>query len=160
MTNVNVVIAIPDTTVASMQDEIADGSVDAFVQAAKSSPVAKLDTDGDIPVAKYSGDLDDALVQLTEQHTAPDGVTVFVVGTDYVSDDHARAIDVTRKNPNTFFLLTEVSNQAVDGAFRDQLDADEAGDNNVDTVTVGDLSNAGVALKELTPHLRRVGAAV
>jgi len=159
MTNVNVVIAIPNKSVSSMVDEIEGGQVASFVDAAQTSVVAQLDTDGNVPVVEYSGDLDDALAELVSKHNEA-GATVFVVATDYVSDDHAKAIEVTRKNPNTFFLLTEVSNQPVDGAFRDELDADEAGDNNVDTITVGDLSNASVALKELTPHLKRVGANV
>lgn len=154
--SVNVVIAIPDNSVESMRDEIADGTVASFVEAARKSVVAKLDTDGDIPVAKYSGDLDDALAQLVAQYG--DG-TVFVVGTDYVSDDHSRAIRITRENPNKFFLLTELSNQGVDGDFKDALDADSEGDNNVDTVNVADLADATVALKELNPHLKRLATA-
>ncbi len=152
----NVVVFVPDSTVASMQDELSDGSVDTATRAALAAYRA-LDSDGNVPVEKYSGDLDDAIVKAEQYADRTDGADLVVIITDFVSDDHGQAVRTLRGSDN-MFVLVECSNQPVDRTFADELDADDQGDNNVDVITVAGLADPQVAMAEVQPYLDRVAA--
>ena len=155
-TKLNVAVFIPGNGVPSMRDEIKDGSVQRVADAALTA-YRGLDSDNDVPVLTYSGDLDDAIVEAERYANGTQGRDLIVIVTDFESDDHAKAVRTLRGSDN-MFVLGRCSNQPVDEAFAAELDADYEGPNNVDVVTVADLANPSVAMAEVGPFLARTAS--
>ena len=151
----NVTIFVPNSSVATMQDELANKSVEKAVAAAIEA-YTPVDSDQQVPVVEYSGDFDDA-VELAVQHAAgTDGADILVIITDFESDDRAKAERLLEQSDD-MFVLVPVSNQGYDTDWAAKLDNDAAGDNNVDVVTVENLSDPSVALAEVNTWLATAG---
>jgi 2-phospho-L-lactate guanylyltransferase (CobY/MobA/RfbA family) len=148
---VNVSIFVPNGSVASMQDEVQDGSVQAAVKAATAAYLG-VDSDRDIPVREYDEDFDNAIAAATKYADTTEGVDVIVVITDLVCDDPARA-ERLLKESGDMFVIVPVSNQGYDETWAAKLDNDAAGPNNVDVISVADLANPQIAMAEVGPFL-------
>jgi flavin-binding protein dodecin len=152
----NVVVFAPNSTVSSMQDEIADGSVDRAIAAAVAAYVG-VDSNGQVPVERYSNDFDDAVAEAVEYAAGTPGSDIVVIITDLVSNDRPRA-ERLLADSDDMFVLVPVSNQGYDEAWAERLDKDADGPNNVDVVTVADLANPSVAMAEVGPFLARTAS--
>jgi hypothetical protein len=147
----NVAVFVPNGSVSTMTDEIADGKVSEAAQAALKA-YRGVDSDNNVPVLEYSGDFDDAVVAAEQYAQGTDGLDILVLVTDLECDDPRRAVRTVRDSDN-MFVIVPCSNQGYNRQFADELDADHEGDNNVDVVQVRDLGDPAVALKEVTPWL-------
>jgi|GEM_PF-2417727 len=151
---VNVSVFVPDNTVTSMSDELADGSVQRAVDTAKAAYLS-VDSDGQIPVQTYDEDFDNAVEAATKYAETTDGADLIVIVTDLESNDRAKAERLLRGSDD-MFVIVPVSNQGYDQAWADKLDADQEGPNNVDVIDPEELTDNATAMAEVGPWLNRV----
>lgn len=155
---VNVSIWIPGSNVASMQDEIADGKVQAAVDAALKA-YKPIDSDGDVPVKTYTEDFDNAVEESLAYAGTTPGADLVVIISDLESNDRAKAERLLAqvKANGDMVVVVPVSNQGYDEDWATKLDADTpAGSNHVDFVTVEELADPAVALAEVKQFLATV----
>lgn len=155
-TKANVTVFVPDSSVATMADEVANGTVDKALAAAKAAYLG-VDSDDQVEVRTYPSDLDDAIETASKYAATTDGADILVILTDFECNDPEKAKRLVRESDDMFVLVL-VSDQPHNQALADELDDDAAGDNNVDVVPWEQLSNPDVALAEVTPWLQQVGA--
>lgn len=153
MRKVNVTVLVPDATVRSMADEIADGSVRSTLEAAK-AVYAEIDSDGIVEVAEYDEDCDNAVAKAIQVAEGTTGRDLVVVLTDFQSNDRARAEQLlTGKIGDDMIVFVPVSNQGYDETWADRLDNGLPTSNRIDVVTVDGLGNRDTAFAKVGPWL-------
>jgi len=149
---VNVTVLVPDATVKSMADEIADGSVDRAIEAAIAA-YKGVDSDGQIPTKPYDEDFDNAVAVAQSVANGTEGADLLVIVTDLETNDRARAerlLDELAASGD-FVSIVTVSNQGIDTAWAKKLDDEIAGYKSVDVLDVDGLKVPAVALAEAGP---------
>lgn len=155
MAGLNVTVFAPDSTVSSMADEVADGSVERAAQAAVAA-FTSIDTDGKIPTVTYGSDFDDAIAIALQAAEDTDGADLVVVITDLNCNQPERAEQLLTElaEAGNFVLIVPVSNQGYNKTWAEKLDNEHPGATQIDVVTADDLGNPEIAMAEVRAWAR------
>lgn len=149
MGTVNVEVLVPDSSVASMQDEIADNSVQTAVEAAQRA-YASVATSS-VQVVSYDEDFDNGLAVANDYADATEGPDVRVIISDLECNEPERAEQLLNDSDDVTVVVV-VSNQGYDTAWAKRLNSM----NNVHVVSVADLANPAIAMAKVGPFLEHV----
>ncbi|HTE57494.1 MAG TPA: hypothetical protein VK694_02030 [Verrucomicrobiae bacterium] len=136
----NVVVLVPDTTVASMTDEVADNSVQKAADAAVAA-YTPFDSDSNVPVITYGTDLAGALEVAKRNAASTDGNDLSIVISDGNTADRA-SVEAAVANLDGDKIVIVVVNNQPDGEVANwlrQLDDDGPAADDVDVLDVNSL---------------------